>query len=69
MRAVYEGGKFRLLEPSQVELNEGQVKIMVESESTPEDIIALAGCVYAGLSEEDMNDIERIALERGGILR
>lgn len=48
-----------------MELNEGQVKITVESESTPEDIIALAGCVYAGLSEEDMNDIERIALERG----
>lgn len=48
-----------------MELNEGQVKIMVESESTPKDILALAGRVYAGLSEEDMNDIERIALERG----
>lgn len=65
LRAVYEDGKFQLLEPSQLELNEGeQVKITVESESTPKDILALAERVYAGLSNEDMDDIERVAFER-----
>jgi predicted DNA-binding antitoxin AbrB/MazE fold protein len=66
LRAVYEGGKFRLLEPSQVELNEGeQVQITVETEPAPNDILALAERVYADLSEEDKDDVERIALERG----
>lgn len=66
LRAVYEDGKFRLLEPPTVGLNEGEeVRIIVESESAPEDILALAGSVYAGLSNEVVDEIERVALDRG----
>lgn len=66
LKAVYEDGKFRLLEPSRVRLNEGErVRLVIESEPEPEDILALAEGVYAGLSEEETEDVERIALDRG----
>jgi hypothetical protein len=31
---------------------------------TPNEILGLAGQVYAGLSEQDINDVETIALDR-----
>lgn len=66
LKAVYEEGKFRSLEPSRVELNEGErVRLVVESDSEPEYVLALAEGVYAGLTEEEMESVERIALDRG----
>ncbi|MGB3682923.1 MAG: antitoxin family protein [Rubrobacteraceae bacterium] len=63
LKAVYEDGKFRLLEPSMVGLNEGEeVRITVESELDTEDILILAGKVYAGLSAEGVDEIEHAAL-------
>jgi hypothetical protein len=46
-------------------LNEGeQVRIIIECKSAPEDVLELAGRVYAGLSDEEVDDVERIALDR-----
>ena len=65
LEAVFEDGKFRLLEKPAVPLREGQhVRLTVETEATQEDVLELAGQVYAGLSEEEVDDIERIALDR-----
>ena len=65
MEAVFEEGRFRLLEPSEVPLAEGQrVRITVETEATLDDVLALAEQVYAGLSGEEIDAIERIALDR-----
>lgn len=65
LKAVYENGKFRLLEPSRTGLNEGeQVRITVESEPAPKDVLTLAGSVYVGLSDEEIDDVEHIALDR-----
>lgn len=65
LKAVYEDGKFRLLEPSTIGLDEGeQVRITVESKPAQEDILALAGRVYTGLSDEEIDDVEHIALDR-----
>jgi predicted DNA-binding antitoxin AbrB/MazE fold protein len=62
--AVYESGSFRLLTRTILPLDEGQqVRISVEVD-TPEDIIALAARVYDGLSDLDIANIERIALDR-----
>jgi hypothetical protein len=36
----------------------------VETERTPNDILALAEQVYDGLSEEEIDDVERISLDR-----
>ncbi len=65
LRAVFENGTFRPLEPLAVPLTEGQrVQITVETEATPDDVLALAEQVYAGLSDEEIEAIERIALDR-----
>ena len=63
--AVFENGKFRLLEKPKVPLRDGQhVRLTVETEGMPEDVLELAGQVYAGLSEEEVADVERISLDR-----
>lgn len=57
--AVYEGGVLRPLEP--VNLKEGEhVRIPFEREE-PEDLVALAGSVYEGLSSQEIDEIERVA--------
>ena len=60
--AVYEHGMFRPI--TLVPLSEGQqVRLVVET--TPaDDILALAMQVYDGLSEQDVNEVEQIALDR-----
>ncbi len=40
----------------------------VETGTTPDDVLALAGQVYAGLSDEEVDDVERIALDRRSFL-
>ena len=65
LEAVFENGTFRLLEKPAVPLRDGQhVRLMFETGTTPEDVLALAGQVYAGLSEEEVDDVERIAFDR-----
>lgn len=65
LEAVFENGTFRLLEKPAVPLRDGQhVRLTVEAESTLEDVLELGEQVYAGLSEEVVDDIERIALDR-----
>ena len=62
--AIYENGLFRPIAPAPEGLSEGQkVRLVVEAK-TPEDIFALAAKVYEGLSPEDIDEIERIALDR-----
>lgn len=61
VEAVYEGGVLRPLGP--LDLEEGQyVHIRLEDE----DPIELAGRIYDGLSEKEILEIERIALDRSG---
>jgi predicted DNA-binding antitoxin AbrB/MazE fold protein len=65
LEAVFENGTFRLLEPSAVTLVDGQhVLLTVETEGTPEDVLALAERVYDGLSDEEIDEVERISLDR-----
>jgi predicted DNA-binding antitoxin AbrB/MazE fold protein len=65
LEAVFESGTFRLLEPSAVTLVDGQhVLLTVETEGVSDDVLALAERVYDGLSEEGIDDVERISLDR-----
>ena len=65
LEAVFEDGRFRPLEPPDIPLAEGQhVRLTVESEIASDDVLALAGRVYAGLSAEEVEEIERITLDR-----
>lgn len=64
--AVFENGSFRPLDDHPLPFAQGQrVKLIIEAPAeSPEDLIELAGQVYEGLSDQDVNEIEQIALER-----
>ena len=64
--AVFENGVLRPL--ANLQLREGEsVKLIVENDSTltPEEMLQLAAQVYEGLSEQDIDEIEKIACEGG----
>ncbi|MFN8485801.1 MAG: antitoxin AF2212-like protein [Anaerolineae bacterium] len=63
--AIFEHGTFRLVEPPNIPLREGQrVRLVVETEESPDAILAVAASVYAGLTPQDITEVEQIALER-----
>ncbi len=65
LEAVFENGRFRLLGKPAVPLRDGQhVRLTGETEAALDDVLALAEQVYAGLSDEEVDDVERIALDR-----
>ena len=65
--AVYENGTFRLMNNTQVPLKDGS-RVLLSYDSEPlqgrPDILALAARVFEGLSDEDIAEVERIALDR-----
>lgn len=63
--AVYENGAFRPIQRDALTIADGQwVRITVDDQCEPE-ALRLAMTVYDGLSEKDIDEIERIALDRG----
>ncbi len=66
IEAIYQNGMFKPLKPMSEEIEEGEtVEIIIkEKRLSPAEMLELAGKVYEGLSEEDINEIERIALDR-----
>jgi predicted DNA-binding antitoxin AbrB/MazE fold protein len=65
IEAIYQQGVFRPLR--HLEIPEGQhVRLVVEalSESVFDDMLELAARVYEGLSKEQVEEIEKIALNR-----
>lgn len=66
IEAVYQNGMFKPLKPLSEEIEEGEkVKLVVETENEGiNPIMKLAENFYEGLSEEDIDEIERIALDR-----
>lgn len=64
--AVFENGTFRLVGPLPIPLRDGQhVRLVVETEESPDAILAAAASVYQGLSPADIAAVEEIALQRG----
>jgi predicted DNA-binding antitoxin AbrB/MazE fold protein len=68
IEAIYQNGMFKPLNPVSEEIAEGEkVKLVVEIKSENEEenpIMKLAENFYEGLSQEDIEEIERIALDR-----
>ena len=65
VEAIYERGSFKLLgEP--LALVEGQrVKLIIEPTAEPsEELLDLAAQVYEGLSDDAVEAVEQIALDR-----
>lgn len=67
LEAVFEDGSFKPVDNGSLPFSEGQrVKLTVEVPTETEgDILGLAGQVYEGLSDKDVDEVERIALDRG----
>ncbi len=61
--AVFENGVFRPLELPTALADGQRVRLIVEA-GEPTDVLALAAWVYEGLSEAEIKEIERIALDR-----
>ncbi len=65
MDAIYENGTFRPIQREVIAIAEGQrVRITVDDEGEPQ-ALRLAVSVYDGQSENDIREIEEIALDRG----
>ncbi len=63
IEAVFENGAFRPLTSLKLLISEGQhLKISIETNS--DDVLNLATSVYAGLSKQQIDDIEEIVLDR-----
>ncbi len=65
VEAIYENGVFRPLKTP--ELSEGQaVQLIVQAKHPldPRQMLQLAAEVYQGLSEQEIDEIESIALDR-----
>ena len=68
--AVFEAGRFQILSPQKIDLPEGQtVRLIVELIESPEDILELATRVYEGFSEEDIEELETMVLERDNFFK
>lgn len=67
VEAIFEHGVFRVLNASDLPLSEGQqVRLIIETPTeNSAELLDLAAQVYEGLSSRDIDEIERIALERG----
>jgi len=64
IEAIYQNGIFKPLNPVSESISEGEkVKLLVKTEEV-NPIIKLAENLYEGLSEEDIDEIEQIALDR-----
>ncbi len=62
--AIYENGVFRPVLREVLALSDGQrVRLTVINQTDP-DSLHLAMAVYDGLSDKDINEIEKIALDR-----
>jgi predicted DNA-binding antitoxin AbrB/MazE fold protein len=65
IEAIFANGTLRILHPDHLSLREGQrVRIVIETDETPDQILALAAQVYDGLTPEDQTAVEQIALDR-----
>ncbi|MEK6336418.1 MAG: antitoxin AF2212-like protein [Acidobacteriota bacterium] len=65
--AIFKDGTFKPLDNGSLPFSEGQrVKLTVEVPTEKrDDLLGLAGEVYEGLSDKDIEEVESIALKRG----
>jgi predicted DNA-binding antitoxin AbrB/MazE fold protein len=64
VEAVYEKGTFRIKFPKELSLSEGQEVILTVETPEEEDPLSLLTGVYDGLSEQEIEEIEGVVLDR-----
>ena len=64
--AIYEHGVFRIIDTDRADMPEGQrVRLTVEPLEGSQDSLELLRSVYEGLSDEEIDQVEEIILDRG----
>jgi predicted DNA-binding antitoxin AbrB/MazE fold protein len=71
LEAVFEDGAFKPVDNGSLPFSEGQrVRLTVEVPAeTRDDLVGLAAQVYEGLSEKEIDEIERLALDRSSFFQ
>lgn len=66
IEAIYQNGMFKPITPVSDEISEGEeVIIDIKSkEESANEIMKLAENFYEGMSEEDINEVEKVMLDR-----
>lgn len=66
IEAIYQNGTFKPVTPIEENFSEGErVELTVKNKKlSPEEMLKLASQVYEGLSEDEIEEIEKIALDR-----
>ncbi len=65
--AIVEQARQNGTPPEQLALN-GLRDLFVPTKPTPDEILGLAAQVYAGLSEQEVADVEKIVLDRSNFV-
>ena len=69
LEAIYSNGVFTTLEtPSLPENQHARLTISVSTPEEPEEALLAWQQVYSGLSEDDIAEVERVALNRSDFL-
>ncbi len=62
--AVYENGAFRPIHPSRISIAAGQQVCIAVDDKEESDVLKLAISVYDGLSDGEIDEIEKISFDR-----
>ncbi len=69
VEAIFEDGVLKPISPLNISEHK-KVKLVIEDECVePFDVLSLASMVYNGLSPEDIEEIEKLALDRSRFTR
>lgn len=65
VEAIFEHGSFQLVDTTRFTFRDGQrVRLVVETEPTPDMILDLAAQVFSGLTPQELVHVEKIVLKR-----
>ncbi len=69
VEAIFEEGVLKPLSPLNISEHKRVTLIIEDKPEEPSDILSLASLVYNGLSPEDIEEIEKLALNRSHFSR
>lgn len=69
IEAIFENGVFKPTSPPDISEHKRVTLIIKENNEETPDILSLASTVYDDLSQSDIEDIEKIALDRSRFSR
>ena len=64
VEAIFEGGVLKPVSPLTIAEHKRVTLIIEDEPEEPSDILSLASMVYNGFSPEDIEDIEKVVLDR-----